>query len=839
MESSLISNDHVSEVLLKVGDQDEFLHWVRNEHPDWNVKAMGHLLYKVSGLTPSSWKVLQSAHNMINYIDRADRVAREETVLGDFDQSENRVTSVQSLFPDLNGDGLTLSIKEKPFDVNDLDLRGRIKLNEQFDEPATPHATFMATLSAGAGNTSSFARGAAWASMVTTSDFNRLLPDEGESLLNLEVTVQNHSYGVGLENYYGIESSEYDSECLENPKILHVFSSGNQGMGTPTTGTYAGLPGWANLTGQFKVSKNTLSVGSSDRFGRVVSMSSRGPAYDGRVKPELIAFGDAGSSEAAAVVSGISLLVQQDYKTLYGELPDAALVKSILLTGAQDTGRPHVDYETGYGNANALNSLRITHTGQFFSGFIGQDEVIIFPITISADQYDLKVTLTWHDEAAEPFASKALINDLDLSLRSVATDQTWLPWVLDASPSVEALQQDAVRGIDRINNVEQVTLEFPASGNYEILVRGHSIPSNSWKFHLAFQSRVRGFEWHHPLGKDALRSGEENYLRWQWNNLPAVASLEYRFQGETNWKILSSAILLEEESFVWTPPDTAGLIQLRMLVDGVPYESEFIALSKPQRLKVGFTCEDEVMLLWNRVPSADQYMLYSLGEKYLEPIVLTTDTFAILEKNQLATQYITQVPVFSGIEGSRELTINYEAQGTGCYFISFIPRELITDSEVIFDVQLGTVYNLREVVLERWNGLTFDPVESPVPVPGTAFSLNDTSPVTGNIMYRAKLTTVDGDIIYSDQEHVLVIHDEDCYLYPNPLSGNQELNIVINDVDLALIQIMDLNGRVIREAEDFGPVKTINTIDMRSGTYLVRIQRHDGATYIQKLVVIQ
>jgi hypothetical protein len=117
--------------------------------------------------------------------------------------------------------------------------------------------------------------------------------------------------------------------------------------------------------------------------------------------------------------------------------------------------------------------------------------------------------------------------------------------------------------------------------------------------------------------------------------------------------------------------------------------------------------------------------------------------------------------------------------------------------------------------------------------------LQDASPVPGNVTYRAKLTTVDGDVVYSNPEQVLVIRDEDCYLYPNPLSGNQELNIVINDVDLALIQIMDLNGRVIREAEDFGPVKTINTIDMVSGTYLVRIQRQDGRTYIQKLVVIQ
>jgi hypothetical protein len=37
----------------------------------------------------------------------------------------------------------------------------------------------------------------------------------------------------------------------------------------------------------------------------------KGPAFDGRIKPEMVAFGIDGSSGAAALVSGVAILLQQ------------------------------------------------------------------------------------------------------------------------------------------------------------------------------------------------------------------------------------------------------------------------------------------------------------------------------------------------------------------------------------------------------------------------------------------------------------------------------------------------------------------------------------------------
>src|SRR5204863_2806673 len=93
----------------------------------------------------------------------------------------------------------------------------------------------------------------------------------------------------------------------------------------------------------------------------------RGPAYDGRLKPELVAFGEDGSSGAAALVSGTALLLQQLYKQITGVLPPNSLVKAILINSADDVGNPEVDYKNGFGSLNTNNALKTLKTNRFFT----------------------------------------------------------------------------------------------------------------------------------------------------------------------------------------------------------------------------------------------------------------------------------------------------------------------------------------------------------------------------------------------------------------------------------------------------------------------------------------
>ena len=83
--------------------------------------------------------------------------------------------------------------------------------------------------------------------------------------------------------------------------------------------------------------------------------------------------------------------------------------------------------------------------------------------------------LYWTDPQASTAASQALVNDLDLEV-SNNKGTTLLPWVLDATPNATTLNNNATRGVDRLNNVEQVTIQSPGT-SYSVTVKGFNVPS--------------------------------------------------------------------------------------------------------------------------------------------------------------------------------------------------------------------------------------------------------------------------------------------------------------------------------------------------------------------------
>lgn len=831
---SLLTHE-VHRVLLITSDSSVFLNWSSHQPEDLTLTRLGKNLFQLTNKRKFS---IADFHTMpgVHFIDRADRIAVEETILGNFDHTLNGTTAVHSLYEQITGDAITLSIKEKPFDHQDLDVRGRVKLSSQFDEPPTLHATFMATLAGGGGNSNPVAKGAAWGSSLTTSDFSRLLPDPSTDLLALNVSIQNHSYGVGLENYYGVESAAYDQAVIDNPKILHIFSSGNAGDNTPPEGTYQGLPGVANLTGQFKVSKNTLAVGSSDRNGNVVPKSSRGPAYDGRIKPELLAFGDAGSSESAAVVSGIAALVQNHFLSQNLTLPDAALVKAILINSALDTGRPQVDYESGYGNVDALYALRTVERGSYFEATIQDQEEIVVSLPVPTNQAELRITLVWSDPPADPVQSNALVNDLDMSLNHPNSGQVWHPWILNPSPALGALKADAVRGADHLNNVEQITVSFPEAGTYQLTIAGHNVPVGPQKFFIAYEFR-NGFEWTFPQKNDAMASGTTTLLRWHWQGVEDMAVLAYRFDSESNWTVLEPNLNLKLLSYDWQVPDTTALVQLRLSIGSDQYESVVFPISRPDRLTVGFNCDDNVMLTWRKNPQAESYVLYSLRDQYLEPFLSTSDTLAIIVKSQ-TNQHFSVAPVVGGKTGLRELTIDYGQQGTGCYLVSFRAEQYLVTDTARFYLELGTTYQLQSILLERNINGIFQPIESIMNPTSPSLILKDPAPFPGIGMYRVQLKPASQASVFSQEEVVFYAEESGLYVYPNPVQRTDVLSIVIDSEEAAIIRIYDVYGRLIRGIEDTGAVKSMDLSDFKGGTYLLRVFKNDGRILTSRLIIL-
>ncbi|MBS1664854.1 MAG: S8 family peptidase [Bacteroidetes bacterium] len=764
------------------------------------------------------------SHPSLLFIDDNERKAKEEVILFGFDYTTNHINTIQHEVPDLNGNNTVVSVKEELPDTADIDFKGRF-LSTSLQSPRfSTHATNMSTIIAGGGNSFYTAKGVAWGSRLSSSSFDELLPDSDGDYQRYHITVQNHSYGTGLENYYGAEAAAYDGSVVTTPSLLHVFSSGNSGDQTDSIGPYKGVKGWANLTGNFKMAKNILTVGSIDSFYTVPLLSSKGPAYDGRVKPELVAYGEDGSSGAAALVSGTALLFQDAYQRGHGGvLPPAALVKAFLLNSAEEVGNKGIDFSSGFGSLDAWRAMRELQAGHFLTGSVGQGEEQSFSLPVPAGARGLKVLLCWTDPPALPNATVALVNDLDLSVTE--SGRVWLPWVLSSAP--DGLDRLPVRMRDSLNNEEQVRIDTLDAGGYVVRVRGNRVVQGGQSFFVAYQwDSLASFHWLYPTGGDPLVPGQVNTLRWQ-TTLTGMASLDYRFIGG-EWMHIDNISAAAAPYWKWSPPDTTALLQLRVESGGLFFLSDTIVLGPRLNTGVGFSCPDSVLLYWDKSP-AGQYALYRLGERYLEQERLLTDSAVILPVTSGSSYWYAVAPVLAGSRiGEKSYSFDYRQQGVGCYISRFT-----ADGNGFLQLELGSDYQVGSVAIEKASAGGFRSLAVFSPPGGLQYLATDSNLSTGANVYRARVVLQNQRVVYSDLQTVYYTGDQPYFLYPNPVYRSLSLHIVAKGLNNPVFRLYNLAGQVLLEKKLTQLVEDIPISTLSSGLYFYSLEKIRG-----KLIVL-
>ncbi len=765
------------------------------------------------------------------------RHPREETGLNGLDRSLNRVRLLQREWPQLNGEGLTASIKENRFDTTDIDFKGRHLISAYSSSALAQHATIMATILGGAGNSGPTAEGVSRGARLSSANFANLLPEADDYFFGQNISVQNHSYGTGIENYYGIETRAYDEQCQAFPELLHVFSAGNFGDQTPDLGKYAGIAGFANLTGQFKMSKNTLSVGATDSMGNVVPLSSRGPAFDGRIKPEVVAFGLGGSSGAAALVSGIALPMQQAYASQHaGQLPASALLKAILINTAHDVGSPQVDFESGFGSVDAASAVRTILDQRFLTDAVQQDEVFQMPVSIPPGTASVKITLAWNDPAAEVNSPKALTNDLDLELEQAATAQTWLPWVLNTFPHADSLRLTAERGRDSLNNVEQISLESPATGNYWVRVKGTDVAAGPQNFALTWQlDSLDKFQWVFPTKIDYLLPGQANLLRWESTLSSPTGGLSFRYIGD-DWQPVATGADLAAGNFSWPTPERHGLAQLRCEAGPTVFVSDTFTVAAPLRPKVGFDCPDSLMFFWGKMEGASTYQVFQLGSRYLELLAETADTFFVHDAAGKSVLHYAVASVIAGKTGPLSYTFDYTKQGVGCYLKNFLFQSQQGNS-AFFTAALGTTYGLEAVLLQKGKNGSFETEQTISPVDSLDLTFEGAPLAQGANFFRLKLLLQNGGEVFSQTETVYFLENDDYLLFPNPVAAGKPVLLLSKNQLPGTYRLLDMQGRTIAE-ESFDLVATeVSTQGLPSGCYALQITDENGQRKSKLLVV--
>ncbi|WP_209865948.1 S8 family peptidase [Chitinophaga sp. OAE865] len=769
-------------------------------------------------------------------IQFADLIRRPspEIIINTGNMVLNRITFAQQQFPLITGERVTVSVKEDMFDTTDIDLQGRYISSSYNSTLKTAHALIMATLIGGAGNSGAGGKGAAPGVKLSSSDYNSsLFPDEDAYYHQSGATVQNHSYGTDIENYYGAEAAAYDQQIYTSDTIVHVYSSGNIGTSPATGGRYQGIAGYANLSGNFKQAKNILIAGGTDDAARLMGLSSKGPAYDGRIVPHVTAYGEDGTSGAAALTSGVMALLQDTWRMLHGSAAPSALLKAVIINSASRAADVHPSFGGGYGNLHAFAAIKTIQDNRLLQGNVSNHTATTFNIAIPEGIQEVKVTLCWNDPPAAVNAVKALINDLDITA-TTSDGKSWQPWILSTYPSADSLKLPATRGRDSINNTEQISIEHPAAGNMRISVSGAQVTAGPQSFYLAYEMvPASTFQWQNPANGAVTAAGQLLPLQWQ-TTYKGNSDLSYSSDSGHTWLPVVQNIAVENGQYKWVAPDIFGPVILKLTLTDTSFISPTLYVSPLLTMHAGFNCTDTVLLYWNGLPGATAYQLYTMGNTELKPYRQVRDTFIFIPKATASSLYFAVSPVApAGWTGLRSYAVNYTQQGVGCY-VQTLLADPTTDNKVALSLTLGSTWQLQTVYWERltregWVTLEQQPV-------GNALNFNylDNNAPEGLLRYRVKLLTSGGQAIYADPVTVTIIADNHILLFPNPVSN--QFTVLDGTMRSRRLVITDMSGRIVLQRNLEATQETVEVQRLANGIYNCSIYADNKRIYSTQVV---
>lgn len=555
-----------------------------------------------------------------------------------------------------DGRGQGIAIADDGFVGPHIDFSGRITQFYTTNVASATHGDMTAGIAVGAGNLNPQMRGMASGAYLWAYPINGY-PHVYQAVQNRNtrgVHITSTSYSEGC-NRYTTTTVFADSQAFNNPTLMHVFSGGNSatsncgyrgGFGSTDT---TSLTGWGNITGGMKLGKNVIASANVTPFDAIDNTSSKGPAFDGRIKPDIAANGNSqmstgpnntyavggGTSAAAPGIAGICAQLYQAHRDLNGgQYPESALIKAALLNSADDLGNVGPDYTFGWGRVNAYRTLRTLETRRYFADTIRQGSIKNYTLNVPANTKQVKVMLYWADPAGSTTAAFALVNDLDLTVRRPQGD-TILPWVLLRQQRVDSLRKAATRGIDRLNNMEQVQIDTPSvAGDYTLTVRGFSVPNgNAAKFYIVYQFITDSIIVTSPSGKEGWAQGETLPIRWDayGDDASGNFTIELSRNDGATWETITTNARGSWRSFDWgIIGEQTGRAKIRISKTGMTSgvsEDNFAIANLPLNPRITKICGDSTEITWDSVAGATAYEVSRLGEKYMDSLARATQNF--------------------------------------------------------------------------------------------------------------------------------------------------------------------------------------------------------------------
>ncbi|MCD8482623.1 MAG: S8 family serine peptidase [Verrucomicrobia bacterium] len=331
---------------------------------------------------------------------------------------------------------------------------------------------------------------------------NGLNPITGE--LQMKSVIGNTSLGTELPNTrYTALSRSFDQVLRDFPYYVHFYAASNSG------------PSFETLGGGNPIGKNVITIGAVTDVlrdangnytsgGNIASFSSRGPTWDGRIKPDFVANGVGvlsttgtsstaswqGTSMASPNAAGSALLLIDYVRQRFpGHFFRSSTYKALLMNTADDRGNPGPDYTFGWGVVNVHKSgqkLRF-HAENSYARVLREERLM--PGQTWSYQYvsdgtqPVRVSLAWLDVPGGALVSDStdrsprLVNDLDM--RVIGPEgEVYHPYVLpfvtgqgSTAPFDSSLfNAHATTGDNFTDPAEQVFISAPTAGTYTVQI---------------------------------------------------------------------------------------------------------------------------------------------------------------------------------------------------------------------------------------------------------------------------------------------------------------------------------------------------------------------------------
>lgn len=615
-------------------------------------------------------------HHAVRYISKA---FQPELLNEDVRSSIGANLWQPNFIDSLTGKGIVIGVGDNCAPIYHIDIKDRTINFNPWSE--AEHGSHVSGTIGGKGILNPKARG-----IVPDAHFLGHLFDLGWSQTEYlkkyyNMTLTNNSYAsvvndCSYSGLYDQYASMLDEISVEEPEVLHVFAAGNDGLLTCNGYTQ----GFQTVPGGYQPAKNIITVGGIQKNNTLAAKSSRGPVKDGRLKPEIVSIGWGvlsctnnnqyaainGTSMAAPSVTGAAAMLSQRFKSLYnGQNPRADLLKALLLNGATDMGNQGPDYKFGFGQLNVDRSLKQLQNGQFFTSSITNGQTKTQSITVPTGVSQLKVMLYYHDTAASPMSSIALVNDLNLTVNNTSNVSKF---PLKLNPSSSNVNDIAIEGIDNLNNVEQVVWNNPSSGTYSINVKGDQVVSSNQNYVVVYDFIYSGIKISSPAQDIPIAANDTTRIFWEaTDDLQLPFQIELSLNAGNTWSTIASNINYSERVFFWQTPNIASSQAMIRISRGSQQATsgKFTIVGQPKVELNNDQCIGYFGINWGSISGATSYeIMRKKGDDFVS-VAIVNDTNYILSGLALdSTYYVSVRAMINGKPGVRSIAV-FRAPNTG------------------------------------------------------------------------------------------------------------------------------------------------------------------------------